>query len=175
MNTAEAVRVDYARLRGVLRQKLEVREVSKSSTIGNLLGRGGSGGNISGSKPAMHPDDFDKTAYVKAIHALPEPMPAQLLGRYAQSPQADHQGEIVLPIMRAFKTNRTQWRAANMANHIIRRSKSEIWEIYGLTEAQWQNHTYRNTWKIVVRMLKESDLAALDAWASECLERGLEV
>ena len=126
MSTAEAVRVDYGSMRAKLKEVLSTRPVNKDCTL-SRLNEGGGGGF--GSKPAMHPEDFGKSPYVEAIHSLCEPFPAQLLGRYAQSPQADHQGEIVLPIMRAFKTTRTQWRAANMANHVLRRSGSEIWEV----------------------------------------------
>lgn len=175
MSAAEKVKVDYGVIRHKLREVLRTTPKSQDCTLAHLLGRGGSGGGIPGSRPLMHHRDFEKVPYKDAIYSLPDPHPVQLLGRYAECPQIDHQGEIVLPVMREFKTNRTQWRAANMANHILRKSKTDIWEVYGLTAEQWQNHSYRNTWKLVCRMMKEADHAALDAWLSACLARGLDI
>lgn len=203
MGVAEKVGTDYEHCERVLRRVLATPECGGDNPLAEIMhtGRDKSllqGGNRrsrhethatetrrrGGSKALISDKDYADSAFVHAIHALPEPYPAILRGRYHPNPTMAEKFSVVHPVLGMYRKSNAMLVAKDMIDHIysprmVRDEKGlrpqKIWERYEYTSEEWMNTDVRKAWDRLRKRVHEHVNPAIDAWVAECDRRGLVV
>ena len=207
MSTAKKLDTDYSEYLGFLRFVLSVTERGGSNGLADWINTkpkagarnaswwGKSGEHCvhavatrkgSGSDIPLDERDWEKAPYMHAMHALPDPYPAILRGRYSPDPTQLDKFEVVYPILRRYRTADSVRLAKEMLDHIYcpqrvaegrggETRKQKIWERFGFTSDEWMDAAERKAWNRLNSRLDELVGPAVMAWVEECRRRGLEI
>lgn len=203
MTTAEKSKLDYGACEALLRKIFEVTELGSGSSLADWINtkstdfdpkhwrkpkgrvmhavatrRGGT------NSIPLDDGDWQKSMYVRAVNALPEPFPDMLRGRYHPNPTITQKFSVVHPVLDLCRKPNTMLLAKDMLDHIysprmIRDGSTvrpqKIWERYAYTSEEWMDADARKTWDRLRRRLREHMTPAIDAWVDECRKNGLDV
>lgn len=215
MGTAETLRVDYKWITRKLAEIYEDHDEGGQNVLADYiqsrpkdfdpknyrvrnqatLVHASASRNSSGSSVLMDEHEWDRSAYRRAVSALPDPFPSLIRGRFKPNPDIAEKFLVTYPLLASHKDKETitaaqqMMRKKDMLDHIYSprmvpderhkndtvKRKQAIWERYGYTSEQWMDCKERKTWDWVNRKLKEHLRPAIDAWVAECERRGLEI
>lgn len=205
MSVAEKSRVDYGACESMLRFALSATEIGGGSSLADWINAKPSDfvaanwrkpkgqpthavATRQGGTNSIPMDEIDwyKTSYVRAINSLPAPFPDMLRGRFSENPTISEKFAVVHPVLGMYRKSEPMMVAKDMIDHIYsprmvrdndsnRLRPQKIWERYGFSYVEWENHKDRKTWDDVRRKLRQVVRPAIDAWVAECRRKDLEI